>query len=857
MSSLTGKEPSKGKFGIDLVVKPAPKAIVVVDKSPVPIKKAVVQPQPSNIKSFSKLPDQPSQRKTSAKPAASKVAAPVAVSINNPSGVFSKYAPLPSPAIPKKTDVKPKEGPQKAVAIKVAPPPKPPQANPVPAVGIKPKPALLPKKVEKPPVEVAKPIKPVPATSLKPQTSDKDRNKVAKPEPKQVVVKKDSKPAVASKPKDAPESKPAKPASKQVDQKPSKPAAKPIESAKPKAPSGTVSLAEAFLSILSALEPFTELAQNQEVGELVEGSANSQVAQKFLAFVNKKTTAKVVSELLKNKTDTNDCIYILLFELMSGVRIPQFNAHSEPASSDLSIDELRKKFDNGWSSISDSVGENSSSALLKKLLSAAKNSPDQVKNFENYLRHLSLDRHSDNAEIDELAERLIGEYRTLLEREYKDIISKGWINSKILAKHSLTHEQTVIPASYSNFSIIPNLSVGFWEIKADILAAMNSKPIVFCLPDRKRYKLNLVKTLNSLDPGYKTDVKGIFSNYPFPTPTNSVSMISRLVCDADKDFDWVHVSFNPAESTIDWLLADQGRKTEYYVQFDRSNLHAFKAGGKDLRKCIKMPIFTSKKSLKSLRLGIETMELALFDTKDTADTLLSYLKELLGADVTFADFVITRLDLQSEVKISSGSKKLIDIIGSVGWTEDKTNTKQQIPYACTFINSKLSTELEDMLASNLTTVKATDKSAITKGGKDLVIKSSLNDFLDHMFKFVTPDQVQVASKNLGILQSGESIEKWLPNTLVVDVSQLSFQIIDPKKDLTLNLFVEDLEASGLQLSNKYRLRGVITKIQDGYSHSRIEGDTCYGADGKTCKLASILDHTITHVVFTRNVQTLN
>lgn len=856
-------------------------------KSPMIKKETTAENGNPMIKSFSKLPE----KSTSSRPIKKEVKEDVGLQINTLKGPgVPKYPQFPTPFVkgepksnadhwlgkpaPKIGNVpvpkndkpviqKPLEVkvPVKQIQIKPAPSPKP-QANPVQA-----KPAPAPKPQKNP---VPKPI------------SRKESGPAAKPKPQQpsLPVKPPVKKVEPEAPKPAPKKvepekpKPKTPAivdrkgenekskvglsqnEKPTNDKPvaTKPGTKVTIDKKPASEASPSSLLACFMAALSQIETIKDFSQNHEVGELIEGSADSEVAKKFFMGCKKDISFKDSIGVAKSDKNTNDAILEFLYNLMASIRIPQFESFREQHQA-VSLASIRSEFESKIASAKSSLSQTSSSMVLSKLLDSNKSPFFQTSAFEQYLIHLSLEKPSDNADNDELAEQVVEKYRAILASQFKENNRKS-LPKNFFEKTGFAVQQDIVPAAYSKFSVLPNLSVGFWEIKADILASMNSKPVVFCLPDKKRYKIPLLKTLNGLDPGYKTAPQGLFKDYPYPKPVGAVTLISKLVPDSDKDYDWMHVCYNPVDSSMDWLLPEQKKKTDYYLQFDKSSLFAFKGANMNLETCIKIPILINRKSLSKLRLALETMEMGIFDPKATVGSLVDYLRSYIGSDVTVEDFIFAKLDGQKEVKASSSTQNLKDVLSLVGWTEERANNKQQLSYACIITNSKLSSELDDLINSNMNTVTATEKTAITQGSKDTCLKSNLGDFFDFMISKSLDTDLEVLEPSLGILKNGDSLERWMPTCLVFDVSQVGLQIIDPKRPLTIGHFNGLFEESGLQLSNKYYIKAVITKQGDSYKQYRVEGNTYYD-NGKALKLASIADHLITHVIFSREVHSIN
>lgn len=612
-----------------------------------------------------------------------------------------------------------------------------------------------------------------------------------------------------------------------------------------------VSFIQSLVSVFQNMEIFKSFSGDSEVLELCEGRKDFQFLKKFMRIISEESIitedlwkGPSGSKLIQNTETPEAATTELLSKLFMGIRIAQFEEVEEEDTGIESIEQLLSVFEEQIGELESELSQESASNILKAL-SKSKNPNESIIRF---LNHLLLDNVSVEIDVDELADTLKTAWCKLMIKSLKSSMKTGSMNSDTLMSlfMSTKTDESTIPSSYTNFRIMPNLTVGYLNLSAEIIAAVATRPYMIVFPDNRRISLPKTRQLFKLDPAYDCKTSRLFSDYPVPNMMNLVKMAEKIVPDASVDFDWMMMSYNTVNKTILWQAGNQIKFNYEYHQLSKATIFALDQDQQhNNMKTFKILMFRNKKQTKNIRINIINTDLFIGDMKaSTVNDLVQYCKTRFSLDkVGYDDINFINLSSGKEFIPVKGEDKITDILKKIGSDPEAENKTQQLTYACYFTNPDVSDAFENYQNS------AEEHTQVNKRAFQKGLRSNLTTFLDfHSQKTISPSSILAVSQSRIPLVDGNAISYYLPSCLIVDISRLPASTIDPLERLSLRYYSRYLQASGLAVGNSYEVVGLILcrSAAGSVAYEAAVG----GCDGDGCG-----DHVrVSHVVFNRVVE---
>ena len=651
------------------------------------------------------------------------------------------------------------------------------------------------------------------------------------------------------------------------------------------------SLVDSLLFLLCNTESILVLAEDDDILNNAKSTDNLGALSSFFEMVrkvNSEGNAGNMDDMKKYLTSAEgpSGIEEVFALIASGMRQTLFKMMEvEPAEVDTSIADLIEMIVSDYRENGLSVSDNNVSAslvwrLYRDLLSighmevegedkvealynnievlkkAVTRSP-QISCFVQHLARLSInDTVFDSLDMDETGERVVGVYRTILFRDLKQTGQSEYLRV-------VSQQQPLKYSSFNRYDLTQNHSIGTLTLKMNFLTSITCRSMVFFLPSGKKYEIEHQRVLSNVE------IPGITDNSEYdqyflrrPSVLDSVAKLESREKFAISDYDWVQLNFNAYQNFLTWVHGSEEMFRFIEGQINPNLLFSYSIKFKDLVSSIKIPIF-SKTHSNLPEFKNSFMDLYITENKDsTMQDLVNFLVErsniqgLDSTDIKWNALSFVRLDTKLEVKAQSKNDKLVDLVKRVNQKvpiETGIYKNRTIHFFC-----KLTGKSVNDSAINKNEEKKTNETLeeVIKLTSTETIKVEPTNFLDYLLK-VSFKKMKVMDNQMYFFRN-QLATFYLPKILLLSVEKIAPHVIDPKKNLSFDMFRSLLEEMKMYMSAEYMLKGVICDTaKDPNLYYPIKVDpflqTCTGYLGKQMEfsLKDLNDAHVKYILFER------
>ena len=479
--------------------------------------------------------------------------------------------------------------------------------------------------------------------------------------------------------------------------------------------------------------------------------------------------------------------------------------------------------------------------------------------FAQELFRLSFNSSFESLSTDEVTEDVISAFKNYILHEMANHTGFEFIKT--------TGTQVLfsnLNSKYTHFDFTNQLSIGLYNLDLSFETSLNRRTLFYILPDGRKIDIENLGILS------KVNFKNVAPDAPsmkklkFSTVLEGVTKLQCKEAFAVSDYDWIMIVYSPWNTKFHWAFGGEDISEASSIQTNFVYFVSFHERISDVNNCLKVPIG------KALTFGnnlVQTRSHSKFDLylsqklNATANELVQFVNDRLHAYGIVAVIKLKDLCLQNLVtrKVYRFKSKDETILSALEKIDCKFENlpKRELPYICYYDNKEVRREVVSSTQS--TTVNETKEESIrlSKTNNNFMLKSNLQSLMDF---FLTEGLKKGTCEALGhVYYKGHPANFYLPAYLIIDVSKVSSNLIDPKGSIDLaQIFEDSIKEDALLISPRYVPRGMVCKaIYDTSEYYPVEVNwekkrcTAYLGKRHEFKLSDIDDRYVAFLLLER------